>query len=430
MATVFSRVLPDLYKEREAAAPEPGVPDGLRYVARQPILDARGNVRAYELLFRSGAASVAFDGDGDAATRSVLDSTVFFGVERLADGQPVFVNCTREALLGGFVKVLAPQHTVLELLETLEPDAALVNACRELKAGGYRIALDDFTWQPAWEPLLDIADYVKVDLSATTPQQRADLRKRIGSRPIQLILERVETHEQFESAKKEGFKLFQGFYFCRPQLMANRELPANRVVHMRILQAVLQNPLDVRKISELVKREPPLTYRLLRIANSPIYATRQVVSSIQGALVMIGDEMFRRVALLAATAELKGNRPQELLRMAFIRSRFCELAARSAGQDATEQYLLGMFSLLPAMMRLPMESVAKALPLRPEVYLALLGDRNAERTLLGWLESYEMGEWESCDRIALEAGLNDVWLPKVYAEALLWAESNMKLAAG
>ena len=144
---------------------------------------------------------------------------------------------------------------------------------------------------------------------------------------------------------------------------------------------------------------------------------------------MVGDEMFRRVALLATTAELKGNRPPELLRMAFVRSRFCELAAAIAGQDATEQYLLGMFSLLPAMMRLPMESVAKALPLRREVYLALLGERNAERILLGWLESYELDEWESCDRIALEAGLNDVWLPKVYAEAILWAESNMKLAA-
>ena len=428
MSTVFSRVLPDSHSEGDIAAPESGVPDGLRYVARQPILDARGNVQAYELLFRSGASSVAFDGDGDAATRTVLDNTVIFGVERLADGRPIFVNCTREALLGGFVKVLDPKHTVLELLETLEPDAALVNACRELKSLGYRIALDDFAWQPAWEPLLEIADYVKVDLSASTPQQRANLKMRIGSRPIRLILERVETHEQFESAKREGFKLFQGFYFCRPQLMVNRELPANHIIHMQILQAVLQNPLDVRKISELVKREPALTYRLLRVANSPIYATRQVVSSIQGALVMVGDEMFRRVALLAITAELKGNRPPELLRMAFVRSRFCELAAAIAGQDATEQYLLGMFSLLPAMMRLPMESVAKALPLRREVYLALLGERNAERILLGWLESYELGEWESCDRIALGSGLNDVWLPKVYAEAILWAESNMKLA--
>jgi EAL and modified HD-GYP domain-containing signal transduction protein len=427
MSTVFSRVLPD--SGNESAQVASSVPDGLRYVARQPILDVRGNVHAYELLFRTGAASVAFDGDGDAATRTVLDNTVVFGVERLADGQPIFVNCTREALLGGFVKVLPPQQTVLEVLETLEPDAELVKACRELKANGYRIALDDFVWHPAWEPLLDLADYVKLELNTTTPQQRASLRKKIGSRPIRLILERVETQSEFESARREGFTLFQGFYFCRPQTMENRELPANRVIHMQILQSVLQRPLDIKKISELVKREPALTYRLLRIANSPIYATRQPVSSIHGALVMIGDDMFRRVALLATTAELKGNRPSELLRMAFVRSRFCELAAEMAGQDATEQYLLGMFSLLPAMMRVPMESVAKALPLRCEVYLALLGERNAERALLSWVESFELGEWESCDRIALEAGLNEELLPKAYGEALLWAESNMKLAA-
>jgi EAL and modified HD-GYP domain-containing signal transduction protein len=330
--------------------------------------------------------------------------------------------------VGGFVKVLVPQQTVLELLETLEPDAALVRACRELKACGYRIALDDFEWLPAWEPLLDIADYVKVELTATTPEQRATLRTRIGSRPVRLILERVETQEEFELGRREGFTLFQGFYFCRPQLMENRELPPNRVIHVQLMQAVLLHPMDVNKISELVKREPALTYRLLRIANSPICATRQAVSSIRGAIVMIGDEMFRRVALLAITAELKGNRPPELLQMAFVRSRFCELAAKAASQDATEQYLLGMFSLLPAMMRVSMESVAKALPLRREVHLALLGERNTERALLTWLESYELGEWASCDRIALEAGLNDDALPRIYAEALQWAESNMRLA--
>jgi c-di-GMP phosphodiesterase len=428
MSPVFSTVPSD--SGNGAACDVPSVPDGLRYVARQPILDARGNVHAYELLFRTSATSVAFDGEGDMATRTVLDNTVIFGIERLADGQSIFVNCTREALLKGYVKVLPPQKTVLELLETLEPDAALVKACRELKACGYRLALDDFQWHPAWEPLLDLADYVKVEQNATTPQQRADLRSRIGSRPTRLILERVETHEQLELARREGFTLFQGYYFCRPQMMENRQLPANRVVHMQKLHAVLQQPLDVKKLSELVKREPALTYRLLRIANSPIYATRRVVNSIQGALVMIGDEMFRRVALLATTAELKGNRPPELLRMAFVRSRFCELAAGMAGQDATEQYLLGMFSLLPAMMRMPMESVAKALPLRREVYQALLGERKAERTLLSWLESYESGEWANCERIALEAGLNEASLPRIYAEALLWAESNMKLAGG
>src|ERR1700727_4392 len=167
--------------------------DGLRYVARQPILDLRGHVHGYELLFRAGPASLEFSEDGDAATRTVLDSSVVFGLERLTGGLPMFVNCTLEALMGGLVKVLPPEQTVLELLETLRPDAELVKACRDLKRRGYRLALDDFVWSPAWQPLLDLADYIKVDLTLTTPEQRADLKQRIGRRPIKLLMERVET---------------------------------------------------------------------------------------------------------------------------------------------------------------------------------------------------------------------------------------------
>jgi c-di-GMP-related signal transduction protein len=431
MSAVTSRVVPD---SGHQSAEESAARGDLRYVARQPILDARGNLHGYELLFRGGASSVAFDGDGDSATQSVLDNTLTFGVERLTGGLPMFVNCTREALLDGLVKIMPPQLTVLEILENLEPDAALVTACRELKALGYKIALDDFEWSPLWAPMVELADYIKVDMHSTTGKQRVELISRLRSsqaRPMhaRLILERVETQADLQQAQQEGFTLFQGFYFCRPEMMQNREVPANRLVHLRILQAILKHPLDVKEVTGLVKLQPSLTYRLLRIANSPIYATRQVVSSIQGALVMIGDEMFRRVAMLAVTAELKGAGPSELLRMAFLRGRFCELAAVPTGRDATEQYLLGLLSLLPAMLDVPMESMARALPLRRQVHQALLGEANAERAILSWLECYELGQWERCDCIARQGKLEDAQLPRRYADALLWAEINVSLAA-
>ncbi|HEX4322114.1 MAG TPA: HDOD domain-containing protein, partial [Acidobacteriaceae bacterium] len=339
---------------------------GLRYVARQPILDLRGQVHGYELLFRAGSASESFSGDGDAATRTVLDSSVIFGLERLTGGLPMFVNCTEEALLTGMVKVLPAAHTVLELLETLEPTEELIAACRELKRQGYRLALDDFENKSSWQPLVEIADYIKVDMSLTTPKQRADLKRRVGHLPIQLLMERVETPEDLAAARSEGFTLFQGYYFCRPVLMENRAIPANRLVYLEMLKAVLNVPLDIKYISGLVKRDPSLTYRLLRMVNSPLYATRKEITSIQSALVLVGDEMFRRMVMLATACEFKGNHPTELLRMAFVRGRFCELAAKITKQDETEQYLLGMLSLVPAMLGVPMVSVVKALPLRQE----------------------------------------------------------------
>jgi EAL and modified HD-GYP domain-containing signal transduction protein len=268
-----------------------------------------------------------------------------------------------------------------------------------------------------------------VDLSLTTPQQRAELKSKISRRSTKLVMERVETQEDLLLAKQEGFTLFQGYYFCRPITMEHRNIPANRLVHLEILRAVLESPLNIKQVSALVKRDPSLTYRLLRVVNSPLYATRRVVSSIQDALVLAGDDMFRRIVMLATASELRGNQPSELLRMAFLRGRFCELTAKITGKDPTEQYLLGILSLVPAMLNVSMESVVTALPLRCEIREALLGQHNAERTILSWLIFYEMGKWENCDQLARTAALPEERMVQFYSDALMWAEINMSLAA-
>jgi c-di-GMP-related signal transduction protein len=232
-------------------------PHGLRYVARQAIMDARGNVH--------GPAASGFSGDGDAATRTVLDNTVIFGLEKLAGGLPVFINCTQEVLLDRLVMVLPPQQTVLEILETLTPTAALLEVCREMKAHGFRLALDDFEWKPAWRPFVELADYIKVDLSTTTQQQRAQIFANLRGSDARLVAERVETQADLKQAKREGFNLFQGYYFCRPAVMENRVVPANNLMHVEMLQALQDEPLDTQRVSNLAKRDASLTYRLLRM---------------------------------------------------------------------------------------------------------------------------------------------------------------------
>jgi EAL and modified HD-GYP domain-containing signal transduction protein len=400
----------------------------LRYVARQPILDARGRLHGYELLFRRSACANTFSGDGDAATRTVLDNTLIFGLEQLSGGMPVFVNCTQEALEKQLVMVLPPRQTVLELLETLEPTPALLEACRDLKARGFKLALDDFEWKPEWAPFVPLADYIKMDLSVTTASQRADLIQRVRTSNARLVAERVETQASLKMALAEGFLLFQGYYFCRPVLMQNRAVPPNRIVHLELLHALHAGPLDVSGITRLVKRDAALTYRLLLMVNSPLYGTGTEIRSIQQALVLIGDEMFRRVAMLAIASESPGKGGSELLRMAYLRGRFCELVAPGNGRDVTEQYLLGVLSLLPAMLGPPMETIVKTLPLRPPMREALLGKSNAERAVLEWLIAYESGDWEKCDATASAANLRTEGWSKRYIEALQWAEANLTLA--
>jgi EAL and modified HD-GYP domain-containing signal transduction protein len=414
--------------DRVQAAQQAAAADaGLRYVARQPILDLRGRVYGYELLFRNGPGTI-FSGDGDLATRTILDNTLIFGWEKLASGAMVFVNCTREALTEALVNVLPPTRTVLEVLESLEPTPELIEACRKLKSNGFLIALDDFTWRPELEPLVELADLIKVDFTLSDAEERRWMIRRLHNRNIAWLAEKVETQQEYEQAVKEGFTLFQGYYFCRPVLLKNRKVPANRLSQIEILQMLRGDLVNLRELSKLVERDASLTYRLLRLVNSPVCAMRQEVRSVETALLAVGEDAFRRIATLAITREMNVGQPAELLRMAFVRGRFCELMTTETGLDPTEQYLLGMLSLLPAMLRIPMKELAPALPLRNEIQQALQGADVPEGKVLNWLEQHEQGNWNACDRIVSYAGLSKERLARSYAQALVWAEAAMDVA--
>jgi len=408
------------------AVPEPDSAIGMRYVARQPILDLHGKVHGYELLFRDGPRAM-FRGDGDTATRTMIDNTVLFGLGRLTGNLPAFLNCTEEALTGRLVHVLPASMTVLEILETLDPSPALISACQHLKSCGFRLALDDFTWKPGIEPLVEIADYIKVDFAVSDEQNRRELLRRLRGVTVALVAEKVETQEEYQQARNEGFTLMQGYYFCRPVLMKNYKVPANRLQHVEILRMLQDETMDLNELAGLVKRDTCLTYRLLRLVNSPMCAMRQEVQSVQAAIIAVGEETFRRLATLAITTEMNTGQPVELLHMAFVRGRFCELASVFCNLHTTEQYLLGLLSLLPAMLRVPMSNLTPLLPLRDEIRRALEGEKLPERALLCWLEAHERADWPTCDIVTEKQGLNAGDLLVCYAEALQWAQAALHL---
>ena len=357
----------------------------------------------------------------------MIDNALIFGLGRLTGNLPVFLNCTEEALTGQLVHVLPAGMTVLEVLETLDPSPALISACQHLKACGFRVALDDFTWKPGIEPLVEIADYIKVDFVISDEQARRELLNRLRGVTVALIAEKVETQEQYLQARAEGFTLMQGYYFCRPVLMRNHKVPANRLQHVEILRMLQDETMDLHELTGLVKRDTCLTYRLLRLVNSPMSAMRQEVQSVQAALIAVGEETFRRLATLAITSEMNAGQPMGLLRMAFVRGRFCELASVFCNLLPAEQYLLGLLSLLPAMLRVPMNNLTPLLPLRDGIRRALEGEELPERALLCWLEGHERADWATCDIVTEKQRLNPGDLLVCYEEALHWAEAALHL---
>jgi EAL and modified HD-GYP domain-containing signal transduction protein len=198
--------------------------------------------------------------------------------------------------------------------------------------------------------------------------------------------------------------------------------------HFEIVREVYRDSVDVRKLSELVRRDASLTYRLLRLVNSPIYALHQEVRSIETAIMILGQSAFRRIISLAVMSELNADQPAEVLRMAVLRARFCELAAAKCGQDPAEQYLLGMMSLLPVMLGVPMEEIVPNLPLRGQICEALTGSMVPERSLLSWLESHERGDWASSDAIVAANAWSAKQLAAFYEEAMIWASSAQSAA--
>jgi EAL and modified HD-GYP domain-containing signal transduction protein len=401
-------------------------------VARQPILDLRGRVHAYELLFRG---ETELGGNRQPVSRSMSDTAAFFGLhkpselKKLTGKLTAFVRCPLQDLSDQLAQTLPSSLTVLEIAPPLEISPDLIVACLQLKALGFRFALDHFSGQPQLKSLVDLADYINVDFARTQSPQRREVVGQMHGKAVALLAKSVDTQADYSRAREEGFALFEGYYFCESVPMRNRRPPVNQILRIEILKALQQDPLDLRNVSQLVKRDGPIAYQLLRLVNSPVWAMRQAVNSIGVALLAAGDDAFRRIATMAIASEFNGSQPPELLCMAMVRGRFCEVAGADRNLDPFGQYLLGLLSLLPAMQGQAMSDLAPALPLDDKIRDALLGKKNPERVLLGWLESCERGDWAGCDRAAQTDNLNQQELAKLYVDAVAWTEAALHSAA-
>jgi EAL and modified HD-GYP domain-containing signal transduction protein len=403
---------------------ESQIPQSGRFLARQPIFNLQRKVVAYELLFRSGWEN-HFSGEVNQATRQTLDNCLSMDIESLVSDKLAFVNCTREALVDRLATLLPPKTTVLEVLETIEPDAEVVEACRDLRRMGYRIALDDFIPRPEMRPLVEIADYVKVDFRLCDVAMRRAVRQMIRNTNAALVAEKVEDEEEFQVARNEGYKYFQGFFFCRPRVVTRPSIPANQMNFIHLLAELAQEPLKTDNVLKIVQMDTSLCYRLLRLANSQLWGLRGDVTSVRGAFMLVGENRFRMLVMVAASNELAQDQSPALLSLSLERARFCELFAPLIGENPTEQFLLGLLSVLDAMLHTSMEAITRSLPLRPEAKQALLGAKNHLAIPLCLIRSFELGAWGDCSQATSIPGVDEDTLAKLYVESLRWAEESI-----
>lgn len=392
----------------------------LRYVARQPIFDREEKVFGYELLFRDGLEN-AFSGDSDEASRATLDRSLLMGLDILCDGRRAFVNCTRDVLVKGLVTLLPSTSTVVEVLESVTPDPDVIAACQNLKEAGYMIALDDYVADDPRAPLAELADIIKVEMQLTTEQQRAAMIKQYGPWRCRLLAEKIETQADFVRAREQGFVYFQGYFFRRPETMNTRDMPANRLNYLRLLQEASRPELDVKGLEKLIKSEASVCYRLLRYLNSAIFGLKNEIHSVQHALSILGERELRRWVRLVATVGAGQEKTSDLVLSALVRGRFGELLAPLVKHGESDLFLLGLLSLIDAMLEMPMADVLDRVPLDRETKAALLGQPSLLRPVFQLMLAHESGEWEAAAQLSGSLHLDSEEVAGFYWQAQKWA---------
>ena len=402
------------------------------FVSRQPILDATGKVFGYELLHRETTTTAPAGGEAAeaAGARGLTDVVLGLGLDTLAEGKPAFLNFTRELLVGQAATLLPAAKTVIQLRRGLQVDEAVVTACRELHDASYRLALD-FISDPESERLLPFVKFLKIDVRSMSTAAAATLVKRFSVGNAKVIAEKVESAEAFKEAKGAGFTLFQGYYFCRPITCRATALPQRKLAYLQLLAALRQPNVGVREIEEIVKHDMSLSYRVLRCVNSAAFGLRSEVTSIRQALVMIGIAPIRKWVSVWSIAGLTSGGTSELATVSLLRARCCELLGEKLGGRVadSEMFLLGLCSLLDAILDKPLAEAIADLPLPGDVRAALLGDDNVPRQILDVVIAYENGQWDEALEKAKVLGLTEDSPATVYSDALKWARELSRAAA-
>lgn len=393
------------------------------FLARQPILDRQLRVAAYELLYRSGDVEHALVGgenhDHEGATATVaINALTEVGLERLVGEHQAWLNVSRAFVLDGLAMSLPRGRMVLELLEDQYVDDRLVAALSDLRAAGFALALDDFTYTPAIERLLGLVDIVKLDLVALGRDGLAQEAKRLAPYGLTLVGEKVETEDDFQFCAEAGCELFQGYFFCKPQLIRRRAIAPNRIALVQ-LAAALQDPaLELAELERLISRDIALSYRLLRFINSAYFSLPHEIASIGHALALLGLENVRHWSTLTVLGAID-DKPRELMMTALIRARFCQQAVTDPASSSAERFTVGLFSVLDALMDTTMEQALAMLPFPQAMRDALTWHRGPNGRWLECVQAIEHGEFDRAARLVRDAG-------SVYLSSLAWANSTAR----
>jgi EAL and modified HD-GYP domain-containing signal transduction protein len=404
-------------------------------IARQPIFDPKSSLYGYELLFRSSRENrYAFTDPRLASAHTMNRALSVFGLPSVVGPKKAFFNFTYELIAEEMYAALPKDRCVIEVLETTLANEEAVNACRKLRAAGYELALDDVVEPSNEGGLLEIADYIKLDLrNIPTDRRRAVIEK---LRPLgsKIIAEKVETKEEFVQAMEAGCALAQGYFFCKPELISGKPVMGLECTQMDLLRELNRPELSFERLEQVIKRDAAICLRLLQYLDSAGLGLQHKITSVRHALVLLGEKAVRKWGTLVGLTNIGRRQPSEVLTASLVRAHFCErLAAAEAWVDRQyEMFLVGLLSMIDAVMGLPTEVAIQQLNPPDRVKAVLLADAAAPREMLqvhALAQACERGAWGAV--IKNSAGLRTTQpeMAVMYFDALCWADQTSSAVA-
>ncbi|MBC8317741.1 MAG: HDOD domain-containing protein [Desulfobulbaceae bacterium] len=318
---------------------------------------------------------------------------------------------------------------VIEVLEDVEPTKEVIAACREFRKAGYILALDDFVFAKKFEPLIKLAHIIKIDFRATPIDEIQKVLYRLRPYNLKFLAEKVETHEEFNLAVKLGFTYFQGFFFGKPEVMQIKDIASAKINLINLLAEVSKKSTSVKQLEKIISSDVGMSYKLLRYINSAYFYLISKIESIKHAIVYLGEEGIRRFVMLVIISEIASDKPDELLRLAVVRAKFCELLAENSSLDThpSEMFILGLFSLIDAMLDTQMAQLMEKLPINPHIKDALTQQKGPLAPFLQTVITYEKNCEEGCQELLHKLGVNSADVYKMYMEAVEYADNILKM---
>ncbi|WP_282130242.1 EAL and HDOD domain-containing protein [Pseudoalteromonas aliena] len=376
-------------------------PSITQYVARQPIFNIEKELFAYELLYRNSPNNAFPVGTSDqhATSRLFFNTLMLVGPEKLTAHQLAFINLSTDALLDDFPKLLNPETTVIEIVERAVNIAAVANRVRALKKDGYIFALDDYDGDAKWEPLLALVSYIKIEADEPIIKTTIWVKKLKRNYPhCKIIVERIETHQQFILLKAAGCDYFQGFFFSQPEMISYSGVDPSKASVFDLLKSVSKASLCFEEIHQRVAKDIGITTRILKLANARSGNASLVITSISQAVVYLGEDVIRQFVRVLALSDLGIDKPTELTKFALVRARLMELILSESDKELAEKaYLVGLFSMLDAILDIELKVIVEEFTLDESISAALLVGAGALGDCLLLVKAIEGQDWSLVD---------------------------------